>query len=94
MKEKMVGIILGYIVLINLIGFVLMYIDKNRAIKNQWRIPEKVLFGTAIAFGSVGIHYGMKRFRHKTKHKSFVIGIPVIQLLQVLLLVAIVFIIK
>lgn len=94
MKEKMVGIILGYIVLINLIGFVLMYIDKNRAIKNQWRIPEKVLFGTAIAFGSVGIHYGMKRFRHKTKHKSFVIGIPAIQLMQVLLLVAAVFIIK
>ena len=68
-----------------------MYIDKNRAIKNKWRITEKVLFGTAIVFGSVGIHYGMKRFRNKTKHKSFVIGIPVIQLMQVLLLVSAVF---
>ena len=87
MKQELLSIMFLYFLVINLVGFVLMYLDKQRAVKNQWRIPEKVLFGIAIAFGSVGIHFGMKRFRHKTKHKSFVIGIPMIQLLQIALLV-------
>ena len=74
-----------YLVLINLVGFFAMMIDKGRAKRGAWRIPEKTLFTIAIVFGSFGVSLGMKQFRHKTKHKSFVIGIPVIEVVQVIL---------
>ncbi|KGX93404.1 membrane protein [Pontibacillus halophilus JSM 076056 = DSM 19796] len=75
--------ILIYIVMINLIGVVLMRVDKQRAKRNQWRIQEKTLFGVAVMGGSVGIWTGMRLYRHKTKHSSFVIGIPLIAILQI-----------
>ena len=74
-----------YLLLINLVGFFAMMIDKGRAKRGAWRIPEKTLFTIAIMFGSFGVSLGMKQFRHKTKHKSFVIGIPVIEVMQVIL---------
>ena len=74
-----------YLVLINLVGFFAMMIDKGRAKRGAWRIPEKTLFTIAIVFGSFGVSLGMKQFRHRTKHKSFVIGIPVIEVVQVIL---------
>lgn len=73
-----------YAIAINVIGYVVMGVDKRRAQRNEWRIPEKTLFLIAMMYGSFGVHQGMKRFRHKTKHKSFVIGIPLIEILQVL----------
>ena len=73
-----------YVIIINIIGYVAMMLDKRRAIQGKWRISEKTLFTIAILFGSVGISLGMKQFRHKTKHKSFVIGIPTIQILQII----------
>lgn len=76
-------IFLYYLLLINLFGFILMYIDKRKSMKGRWRIPEKNLFITAIAFGSLGIFLGMRAFRHKTKHNSFVFGIPFIMVVQV-----------
>lgn len=80
-----------YGVLVNIIGFLLMGIDKRRAIKHQWRIPEKTLFLTAFLFGSLGTWSGMYAFRHKTKHWYFVVGMPLILAVQV---VAVMMVIK
>ena len=71
-----------YLLLINALAFVLMLVDKRRARKNMWRIRESTLFATAIAGGSIGILTGMYAVRHKTRHQSFVIGIPVILAVQ------------
>ena len=75
-----------YIVVLNLIGFLSMGIDKSRAKKGDWRIPERTLFLIALLGGSVGSILGMQVFRHKTKHKSFLVGMPLILALQLLLL--------
>ena len=74
-----------YLVLINLAAFLLMGIDKFRARRELWRIPEKVLFGSALLGGSIGAIAGMFFFRHKTRHLSFRLGFPVILLLQIVL---------
>jgi uncharacterized membrane protein YsdA (DUF1294 family) len=79
-------IILIYISFINLIGFIIMGIDKQKAKSNQWRIREKTLFIIAIIGGSIGSILGMKYFRHKTKHKTFTYGMPLILIIQVFLL--------
>lgn len=76
-----------YLVLINLAAFLLMGIDKFRARRELWRIPEKVLFGSALLGGSIGAIAGMFFFRHKTRHLSFRLGLPVILLLQIVLYV-------
>lgn len=80
---------MAYLLLANLVGFVLMGIDKHKAKKKQWRIPEKTLFLSAILGGSIGALYGMHLFRHKTKHKSFVLGMPAILVVQMLLIIII-----
>ena len=71
-----------YLIAVNVLAFALMGIDKAKARRGAWRIPEKALFLAAIIGGSVGALLGMYAFRHKTKHRSFVIGMPVILLLQ------------
>ena len=78
-----------YLVIVNIIGFVMMAVDKRKAIKGKWRIPEKSLFICAAIGGSVGSIAGMYTFRHKTKHMSFVIGMPAILIIQIVLAVAI-----
>lgn len=83
MKE----ICLIYFIVINLIGYEMMWSDKRKARRKMFRTPEKTLFLVAGLFGSLGIYAGMKQFRHKTKHKSFVIGIPCIILIQALILI-------
>ena len=80
-------IILGYLLIVNVVGFVLMYVDKKRAQNNRWRIKEATLFLTAAIGGSIGSMLGMKVFRHKTKHLSFLIGMPAIFIVQVALVV-------
>lgn len=72
----------GYLCVINITAFITMAADKRKAVKGKWRIPERVLFGTAILGGSVGAIAGMYVFRHKTRHRTFTIGLPVILLLQ------------
>ena len=72
-------------VFMSLIGFVIMFFDKKKAIKHQWRIKEITLFTIAALLGSPGILLGMYFFRHKTKHLSFVFGIPAILLIQIML---------
>ncbi|MGN0165804.1 MAG: DUF1294 domain-containing protein [Lachnospiraceae bacterium] len=74
-----------YLLLVNIIGFALMGIDKSKARKNKWRIPEKTLFFVAILGGSIGCVLGMKLFRHKTKHNKFVYGMPAILAFQVMM---------
>lgn len=76
-----------YIIAINVIGFASMGIDKRRAKKGQWRIKENTLFLIAIIGGSIGSNIGMQVFRHKTKHKQFVLGMPAILAFQVFLCV-------
>jgi uncharacterized membrane protein YsdA (DUF1294 family) len=82
----MFKIIIIYAVIINIIGFFSMLIDKRRAIKNKWRIPEKTLFLIAIIGGSVGSIAGMRLFRHKTKHWYFAYGMPAILLVQIVII--------
>lgn len=59
-----------------------MYSDKKKAIKKAWRTPEAVIFTIAALGGSLGVWIGMYTFRHKTKHYRFVIGVPVILLIE------------
>ena len=75
--------ILIYLAIANLVGFCMMGIDKLKAKRHAWRIPEAALFAAAIFGGSIGSIIGMYSFRHKTKHMSFVIGMPVILGLQI-----------
>lgn len=72
-----------YLLAVNVIGFFAMYMDKQKAIHNEWRIPEKTLFLIALIGGSLGTTLGMNTFRHKTKHWYFKYGMPLILLVQV-----------
>ena len=78
-----------YLLAINIIGFAMMGIDKSRARKRAWRIPEAHLFIVAIVGGSIGSIIGMQIFRHKTRHWYFTIGMPAILVVQVIAVVAI-----
>lgn len=75
-----------YLVCINLAAFALMGVDKRHARCRQWRVPEKLLFLAALLGGSAGAWAGMYVFRHKTRHWYFVVGMPVILLVQLLLI--------
>ncbi len=72
-----------WLVIINLAAFAVFGIDKKRAKKGQWRIPEKTLFLSAILGGSIGAILGMYIFHHKTKHWYFQFGIPAIMIVQI-----------
>ncbi len=75
--------VLIYLVIINLITFLSMYIDKKRAKCGKWRIKESTLFTLVLLGGGIGGIAGMKVFRHKTKKMRFVIGFPLILILEV-----------
>ena len=81
----MTKLILIYLLIVNALGFLLMLVDKQKARKNLWRIPESTLFLMAAIGGSIGSIAGMYRFRHKTKHWQFVIGMPAILIAQIVL---------
>ena len=74
-----------YLLIINAIAFCLMLIDKYKARKNLWRIPEATLISTALLGGSIGALIGMYTVRHKTRHVKFTVGIPLILLAQIAL---------
>ena len=74
-----------YLLLINAAAFLLMLVDKLKAKKNRWRIPEATLMGTAALGGSIGALAGMYLVRHKTQHLKFTLGIPVILAAQIVL---------
>lgn len=71
-----------YFFTINALGFLLMLVDKHKARKNRWRIPEATLMGIAALGGSIGSLIGMYTVRHKTKHPKFTVGIPLILIVQ------------
>lgn len=81
--KQVYQILFLYLLGINLLGFLSMGMDKHRAIRNRWRIPESTLLLFAILFGSIGSYLGMQVFHHKTRHRKFFVGIPVIFCLQV-----------
>ena len=79
----MVIYLLNYLVLINVITFIVYGIDKLKAKKGRWRIPESTLLLLAIIGGSIGAWYGVKVWHHKTLHKKFTYGIPLILMIQI-----------
>ena len=82
-----ISFLIIYFVIINIVGFALMGIDKRKAIKRTFRIPEATLFIVALIGGSIGSILGMQVFRHKTRHWYFVFGMPAILVVQIVLLV-------
>lgn len=83
----MIKFILLYLLIINAAGFLLMLVDKLKAKKNLWRIPEATLMTVAALGGSIGSLIGMYTVRHKTKHLKFTLGIPLILAAQVFLVI-------
>ena len=79
--------LLIYLGIINLVGFFAMFLDKQKAKRGKWRIPEKTLFLLAIIGGSLGTTLGMHVFRHKTKHWYFKLGMPLILIVQIILII-------
>lgn len=76
--------ILIYLLIINLIAFLAMYIDKRRAKWGKWRIKESTLFTLVLLGGGIGGIAGMYTFRHKTQKTRFVIGFPVILIIEII----------
>lgn len=74
-----------YFLLINLLSFILMYVDKKRAILHKWRISEKSFFILCILGGSLCEILGIYTFRHKTKRLKFTLGFPLILIIQLLI---------
>lgn len=72
-----------YLLIVNAAGFLSMLVDKLKAKKNLWRIPESTLLTIALIGGSIGSLIGMYALRHKTKHPKFTIGIPLILVVQI-----------
>jgi len=83
----LVLILFLYWIMVNLIGFIIMGVDKRKAIRNAYRIPEATLFCVALLGGALGTTLGMRIFRHKTKHWYFVVGMPLIFFTQLALTV-------
>lgn len=76
-------VLYGYILIVNILSFALMGIDKNRAKKRAYRIPEATLFLFALIGGSLGSIVGMHVFHHKTRHWYFLYGMPAIMIIQI-----------
>ena len=81
------NIILGYLLAVNITSILLYGIDKYKAKKGRWRISEATLLLIAVIGGSIGAWTGMRLWHHKTMHKKFKYGIPIIIILQVALAV-------
>ena len=76
--------LLLWLACVNVVGFFLMGLDKWKAKRGAWRIPEKNLFTAALLGGTVGVIAGMNTFRHKTRHRKFAYGLPALLILQLL----------
>ena len=73
-----------YLVIVNILAFILYGLDKQKAVRKQWRIPEAQLLGIAVIGGSIGALLGMQFFHHKTRKWKFKIGVPVFLALQLI----------
>ena len=85
---NVIELIAIYILIMNIMGFASMGIDKRRAVKRAWRIPEATLFTIAIFGGSIGSTIGMFFFHHKTRHWYFAYGMPIILIIHIGLIIA------
>ena len=85
-----ITLIIVYFIAINFISFTVMGVDKYKARKRAWRIPESTLFVLALIGGSIGSIAGMHFFHHKTRHWYFLYGMPAILIIQILIIVALV----
>ena len=83
----MIKILLYYLIAINVVTFFLYGIDKWKAKRAKWRIPEATLLMLAVMGGSIGAWLGMKVWHHKTLHKKFKYGLPLILMAQVALVI-------
>ena len=83
--------ILLYLLIINLIGFFMMWSDKRKAKKGKWRIPEQTLFIVTALGGGIGTIAGMYTFRHKTQKIKFTIGLPAVVILEIIAVIYIKF---
>ena len=83
--------LISYVVIMNIVAFCAMGIDNRKAKKRAWRIPEATLFILAAVGGSIGSIAGMYTFRHKTKHRSFVWGMPAILIAQIILIIVLLY---
>lgn len=81
------NLIILFLIGVNAMAFILMGIDKQKAIRHKYRIPERTFWGLAILGGAVGALLGMKRYRHKTKHRLFILGMPTLIVIHITLLV-------
>ena len=79
-----------YLIIINIVAFLAMFIDKKKAEKDRWRIKESTLLILALAGGSIGAIAGMYVFHHKTQKPRFFLGIPIIIVLQILIVILLV----
>lgn len=83
----MMKFFLLYLLIVNAAAFALMLVDKYKARKHLWRIPESTLMMSAALGGSIGALAGMYLVRHKTKHRKFTVGIPLILAVQIILMI-------
>jgi uncharacterized membrane protein YsdA (DUF1294 family) len=74
-----------YLFLINITSYLVMGYDKKRARAKKFRVSERNLFLLTVIGGSIGTYMGMKQHRHKTKHQTFTVGVPLILSLQIIL---------
>lgn len=74
-------------IFINVFTFVVYGVDKRKAKKHLWRIPEATLIGLALIGGSVGAFLGMRLFHHKTKHVKFYVGVPAIFVIELVIVI-------
>ena len=82
----MANALLYYLIVINVVTFLVYGIDKWKAKQGSWRISEATLLILAVIGGSIGALLGMKVWRHKTQHKKFRYGIPVIIIIQLVII--------
>jgi uncharacterized membrane protein YsdA (DUF1294 family) len=89
MEQLAYRLITGYIIFMSILGFILMGIDKRRAINKAWRISEKTLLMIAFLGGGIGSFLGMYAFRHKTRHRAFIILLPLTAVLDITIMLKI-----
>lgn len=80
-------VVMIYLLTVNTAAFLMMFLDKRFAVHGQWRIPEKTLFLLAALGGSLGGCLAMRLFRHKTRHRSFAVGFPLLLVVQAVALI-------
>ena len=87
MELQLSEMLLIYLIVVNIIGFLIMLIDKKKAEKGKWRIQEKTIFIITALGGGIGTTAGMYTFRHKTQKLGFVIGFPFITILEIVTII-------